>query len=316
MGMSHLNPTFDNELDSFFDLENNLSNAGSPATGKAVPSLLHRPTLSSSGGSYTSSQSSQAFSGPSFQYDAYKQQTGLPVGGLANTFAVNRTSGLQYNSNTGFVMPADTLNVPLTNMDDYDFGRTPTMDFNDMDFDGEESSDLPAMFFPSSNGQDDSPTFTVPFQRMYPGMHTQQAAQAKAQAAEKQQEMVRHQQEQQQRAMVAAGQRPLPSNNGKGKDPVVEESISRLLNQMRQNSVVSADDDDADTPTNQSFHSGRRHKNEEDMDEDEMLLASEEGKKLSSKERRQLRNKVSARAFRSRRKGNSHQSYAIMIHTY
>lgn len=38
------------------------------------------------------------------------------------------------------------------------------------------------------------------------------------------------------------------------------------------------------------------------MDEDERLLASEEGKKLSSKERRQLRNKVSARAFRSRRK--------------
>jgi bZIP-type transcription factor MBZ1 len=43
-------------------------------------------------------------------------------------------------------------------------------------------------------------------------------------------------------------------------------------------------------------------KDEEDMDEDERLLASEEGKKLSSKERRQLRNKVSARAFRSRRK--------------
>jgi hypothetical protein len=38
------------------------------------------------------------------------------------------------------------------------------------------------------------------------------------------------------------------------------------------------------------------------MDEDERLLNSEEGKKLSSKERRQLRNKVSARAFRSRRK--------------
>ncbi|KAK7202913.1 hypothetical protein BZA70DRAFT_86723 [Myxozyma melibiosi] len=37
-------------------------------------------------------------------------------------------------------------------------------------------------------------------------------------------------------------------------------------------------------------------------DEDERLLASEEGKKLSSKERRQLRNKVSARHFRLRRK--------------
>jgi hypothetical protein len=49
-------------------------------------------------------------------------------------------------------------------------------------------------------------------------------------------------------------------------------------------------------------HIARMKKEEEDMDEDERLLASEEGKKLSSKERRQLRNKVSARAFRSRRK--------------
>ncbi|TIA26859.1 hypothetical protein D6C81_00376 [Aureobasidium pullulans] len=49
-------------------------------------------------------------------------------------------------------------------------------------------------------------------------------------------------------------------------------------------------------------HVARMRKEEEDMDEDERLLNSEEGKKLSSKERRQLRNKVSARAFRSRRK--------------
>lgn len=46
----------------------------------------------------------------------------------------------------------------------------------------------------------------------------------------------------------------------------------------------------------------RPKKDEDDMDDDERLLASEEGKKLTSKERRQLRNKVSARAFRSRRK--------------
>jgi len=40
-------------------------------------------------------------------------------------------------------------------------------------------------------------------------------------------------------------------------------------------------------------------------DEDEKILASEEGKKLGPKERRQLRNKVSARNFRVRRKGMS-----------
>jgi hypothetical protein len=40
-------------------------------------------------------------------------------------------------------------------------------------------------------------------------------------------------------------------------------------------------------------------------DEDEKILASEEGKRLNPKERRQLRNKVSARNFRVRRKGKS-----------
>jgi hypothetical protein len=38
-------------------------------------------------------------------------------------------------------------------------------------------------------------------------------------------------------------------------------------------------------------------------DEDEKILQSEEGKRLNPKERRQLRNKVSARNFRVRRKG-------------
>lgn len=46
----------------------------------------------------------------------------------------------------------------------------------------------------------------------------------------------------------------------------------------------------------------RRRKNFDDMDEDERLLASEEAKKLTSRERRQLRNRVSARHFRLRRK--------------
>ncbi|KAK9475110.1 uncharacterized protein V1510DRAFT_410064 [Dipodascopsis tothii] len=51
-----------------------------------------------------------------------------------------------------------------------------------------------------------------------------------------------------------------------------------------------------------SGSSGSSKKQLQDMDDDERLLASEEGKKLSSKERRQLRNKVSARHFRLRRK--------------
>lgn len=318
--MSLLNTGFDSEIDSLFDVDQNtyssLSSTPDLSKGKAVA----RPSLSSpNSGSYMSGQSQQ-FSGPSFQYDSYRQQTGLPVGGLANTFALNQATGLQYNGNHhGFVMPTETLNVPLSNLDEFDFARHSSLDMSEMDYDVDSPSDpLPTMFYPStsSNGkfvnptalvsQDSSPTYTAPVQRMYPGMHTQQAAQIKAQQAQKQQETLRQQQQRQ-----IQGQKPLPAapqqkpQQQQQKDPHVEESISRLLHQMRQNSVASTEDD-ASTPTGDLPHIARMKKEEEDMDEDERLLASEEGKKLSSKERRQLRNKVSARAFRSRRKGTEH----------
>ena len=319
--MSHL--AFDSELDSFLDLDQNpftpLASTPDLSKGKGVA----RPDLSNSSNSSFMSSQPQQFSGPSFQYDNYRQQTGLPVGGLANTFALNQATGMQYTgSHHGFVMPTETLNVPLSNLDDFDFARHPSMDNSEMDFEVDSPSDsIPTMFYPStsSNGrfvnptalvsQDDSPTYTAPVQRMYPGMHTQQAAQLKAQQAQKQQEMLRQQQQRQ-----IQGQRPLPvpsqSKPQQQKDPHVEESISRLLHQMRQNSVASTEDD-ASTPTGDLPHIARMKKEEEDMDEDERLLASEEGKKLSSKERRQLRNKVSARAFRSRRKGTDYR-YSIV----
>ena len=56
--------------------------------------------------------------------------------------------------------------------------------------------------------------------------------------------------------------------------------------------------------TNNDHHSRRIRTEEEDtMNEDERLLASEAGKQLSSKDRRRLRNKISAKAHRSRRRG-------------
>lgn len=314
--MSHLNSTFDPDIDSFldFDQASFTPSSTSPDLSKGKAVAHNRPSQPTSAASYfASTQSQQTFSGPSFNYDNYRQQTGLPVGGLANTFALNQATGMQYTgTHHGFVMPTETLNMPLSTLDDFDFGRHPSVDMSDMDFENESPSDsLPTMFYPSSSssssgqfvdptaliGQEDSPADAAPARRMYPGMHTQQAAQAKAQQAQRQQEMARQQQQRQ-----ISGQKPLPTQSKpQQKDPHVEESISRLLHQMRQNSVTSADDD-ASTPTGNMPNVLRLKKEEEEMDEDERLLASEEGKKLSSKERRQLRNKVSARAFRSRRK--------------
>ena len=309
--MSHLNNTFEPDIDSFLNLDQTEFTPASASPNTQTPSLAHQSSVSSSN-HFGSSSNTQTFSGPSFQYDAYRQQTGLPVGGLANTFAINQASGLQhYDGQGGFVMPNETINLPLSKIEDLDFNRA--FEFNDMDFDDESPSDLPTMFYPTSSSQFISPTNLVssntspatstPVQRIYPGMHSQ-AAQAKAlEAQQKQQEMVRQQQQPRQ----VPGQKPLPKT-APGKDPQVEESISRILSQMRQKSVSSVDDD-GDMPSISSMP--RIKKDEEDMDEDERLLASEEGKKLTSKERRQLRNKVSARAFRSRRKGK--QAVPIVV---
>ncbi len=268
-------------------------------------------------------QSTQQFAGPSHQYEQYKQQAGLPVGALANTFALNQVDQFSYGRGQQFygTMPQSDgyLGMGMNNGDDYlDFGSVPGLGSSidmDLDFNNSPTNDLPLLnssfVDPAAIGGQESTPHSVPAQahqgRVWPGMHQQQAALAKAQAEIQQQQ-------QQQRAL--ATQKPLPSTHsrqtsrsgGSSKpphDPIVEESISRLLNQMRHSSFASSNEDDATTPTGNATlsSSARMRKDEEDMDEDERLLASEEGKKLSSKERRQLRNKVSARAFRSRRKG-------------
>jgi bZIP-type transcription factor MBZ1 len=296
--MPHLNAGFDPDIDKYLDLDQNTANSSSTSPDTRPKSSAHNSAASSLG----NSQSQQTFSGPSFQYESYKQQTGLPVGALANTFALNQATGMQYNEyGNGFIMPMETLNVPLTNLDEFDFAAYPSME---MDLEPDSPTDN--VFYPSAKAgfvdpnaifgrEDASTSSSAPIQRMYPGMHS---AQAKAQQAHKQNGG------DQQPRQLPQGQRPLPQNskNQPAKDPYVEESISRLLSQMRQSSVASVDDEAA-TPTANLPHLARLRKDEDEMDEDERLLASEEGKKLSSKERRQLRNKVSARAFRSRRKG-------------
>ena len=262
------------------------------------------------------------FAPPSHQYEEYSNLNGLPVGALFETYSVNQANQNIYGRQQSYYGNSTTNGLDLNTPDDFGFGIGSGYTYNqtDMDLDfGSTSQNLltPVDGFdadfvdPSAiGGQETTPQ---PPKRAYPGMHQQQAALAKAQAEQKEKEL-----QEQKAKEAAASSRPTGARSGgitsrPTADPIVEEKISQLLSQMRHNSVGSSNEDDASTPIASGSHShgSRMRKDEDDMDEDERLLASEEGKKLSSKERRQLRNKVSARAFRSRRKGKWHPSSAL-----
>lgn len=250
----------------------------------------------------------QPLTGPSHQYDLYKQQTGIVPGALANTLQVN-----QNNAHIGAGYQQFDIDAYFANMDDgFDFNASPsqpTMGGSEVDMEFESpSAEQQSIFFtestvnPNAIGGQEAHGLPSPpgmlnqsnVGRMWPGMH-QQAALAKAQAQQRQQQQIIAQQ-QQQRANHHAKQQQRPKA-AQPTDPIVEQKITQLLNSMR--AKPSAPLSDSNSPL---MNLPRSRKEEDDMDEDERLLASEEGKKLSSKERRQLRNKVSARAFRSRRK--------------
>lgn len=286
------------DLDQYINLDGALT-ASPSSSSKALSAPSPNAIVSSARLQQPPQQ--QTFSGPSHQYEQYKQQTGLPVGALANTFALNQpaVSPYGFSPSYGMIVPSDEyFGLNTVEPDLIDFGTVPEQNYSgdiDMDFSMTNST-----FINPASIQDASPQAQPSHPgRVWPGMHQQQAAQAKAQ------------QQAQQAALAAQRQRSASTSSRQASDvheresdEVVEESISRLLNRMRNSSVVSSNGEDGATPTaSGASHGGRTKKDEDDMDEDERLLASEEGKKLSSKERRQLRNKVSARAFRSRRKG-------------
>jgi type II secretory pathway pseudopilin PulG len=248
---------------------------------------------------------------PSHEYERFKQQTGLPSGSLAGLNAGYNT-GFPMFSSTGLdemaMMGGDSIMDGAWNTGlPMDVGMNMGVDYRQNSFVFNEASD--DYVDPSAITQEE-----VTNVRVWPGMHQQQAAMAKAQAQAQQQraQQLAHQKQQQamqqQQQQQQQQQNRMPSTSSASRktssplsDAHTEEMITRVVAQIRadsQNASASMQND------NQGLlpHIIRAKKDEEDMDEDERLLASEEGKKLSSKERRQLRNKVSARAFRSRRK--------------
>jgi bZIP-type transcription factor MBZ1 len=299
--MSASSQSVDN-IDALLDLSeyDNLSSYQSPSLSPATTSkngftTAQRPVSQST--SPTMPPTSQSLTGPSHQYELYKQQTGIVPGALASTLAVSNSQVSGYNAvNLDYLglSPSDDL---------FDFNTSPSQETMDMEMDFDSPSDN--LYFqtvsPNALTGQTSPSLTspgtIPSQsshvgRLYPGMHSQ-AALAKAQAQQRQQQHIIQQQRQN------AAQAKPRSKSTQATDPIVEQKITQLLNSMRAKPASQLGDNQSQAPL---LNLTRPKKDEDDMDEDERLLASEEGKKLSSKERRQLRNKVSARAFRSRRK--------------
>ena len=312
--MSSPTPTDANDFDRYINFDQTAIPSPTYSPVSSRPKSFIATTSMPSSNSLPIQPSSQPlFAPPSHQYEEYANLNGLPVGALFETYSVNQANQNVYGRQQPHYSSSTSNGFDLNTGDDFGFGNGSGYTYNSTDMDLDFGTAPQNLLTPidgldadyidpsAIGGQETTPQ---PPKRAYPGMHQQQAALAKAQAEQKQKEL-QEQKVKEAAALRPAGARSAGSAGRPPSDPIVEEKISQLLSQMRHNSVGSSNEDDASTPTASGSHSHgcRMKKDEEDMDEDERLLASEEGKKLSSKERRQLRNKVSARAFRSRRKG-------------
>ncbi|KAF2683739.1 hypothetical protein K458DRAFT_339837 [Lentithecium fluviatile CBS 122367] len=293
MPPSFNNQCMDPDADSFFDF----SQLPSP-TPTAVSRQPSASTITSPTTTVLDGDDLQTPAKPSHEYERFKQQTGLPSGSIAG-INPSYSSGYSMYSSTG--LDEMSLMGDSSMMSGWNSG---------IGMDVDMTMSQPAYFYPS-NDATQSDDFVDPSAitqeevqnvRVWPGMHQQQAALAKAQAQAQQQRQQQLQQQRQQQASQQQQKRPHNRNSSASplSEAQTEETIARVVNQIRQQSQNSAMA--AAEQGNLLPHIIRAKKDEDEMDEDERLLASEEGKKLSSKERRQLRNKVSARAFRSRRK--------------
>lgn len=240
-----------------------------------------------------SKEESQTPSKPTFPYDDHKQTTGLPSNSIPG-IGQDVTSYSGPFSNTGLDETSlmDSFDWP----DNFDMGVGDSMDSSLFG-----SNNIPVV---EDYVDPASITQTQEKRRAFPGMHSQQEAIQRQRQMQLQQQLQAQQQRQQ-------PNRPHPTLQQPSDDH--QKVISRIINGFRQDaqsSVGLKTGSDCGAPLH---HIVRSKKEGEEMDEDEKLLASEEGKRLTSKERRQLRNKVSARAFRSRRKGMSSLQQSIRL---
>jgi len=250
------------DIDSFLDLSGGLSESNN-----------NHPSSTGSSTVFPEAPHlalNQTFSAPSHRYELHSQQTGLLP--YSMSFSENST-------------PQRTPNQSSMSLSPDDFGG---MNFSGMDLENDSLfPNMPPFFSESSFGNDFVNPSDVNF-------GSSQEVDIDTLAG------IKSERSKSTSSTSSSGS----SSQGKKKtsaatDPATEERIRQILEDVKRKALSSQPtvDEDSSMP-----HIARMKKDEEDMDEDERLLASEEGKKLSSKERRQLRNKVSARAFRSRRK--------------
>lgn len=298
----------DPDTDTFFDFSQLPS--PTPSSASRQPSNA-ASAITSPANTALDGEDLQTPAKPSHEYERFKQQTGLPSGSISglnqpysSAYPMFSSTGLDEMSMMGDSIMDGGWNTGLSMGSDVNMTMDVPMSQNGYFFPSNDASQSDDFVDPSAITQEE-----VRNVRVWPGMHQQQAAMARAQAQAQQQrqqqlQQQKHAQQHQQQSRMQAGRR---SNSSPLTDAHTEETIARVINQIRQNSQNSAlaSSENGQNVLPQII---RAKKDEEDMDEDERLLASEEGKKLSSKERRQLRNKVSARAFRSRRKGTYHNS--------
>jgi hypothetical protein len=262
----------------------------------------------------------QQMRGPTHNYSEYRQATSIVVDPLALQTTLQATQNTGYN----FYDPIDTS---MVDQDANIFNNTTVPSFND---NLSVSPLLPQLGdSPQANSANNSfasepntPLVQNNNQiRCYPGIHTQQAAryqsmEQRAQQVQEEQRWMQRQQSQEvfsqpsqtarSQMMASPPAQSLPSSqnintstSNAAKDPLRERVINQVLTDLRNAASLppaSVASDDLDRLRKEA------KEEEDDMDPDAKLLNSEEGKKLPAMKRRQLRNKVSARAFRSRRK--------------
>lgn len=255
------------------------------ATTSKTP--FYRPTTMSTPTSLISTN--QLISNPSHQDDLCKQRTGVVPDALLNTVVVGQNSSqitdciicsLDYpafgNSNDRFESNNNTLPQLLGN------SVNMKMEFTSPNSEYTANPN-------SGGGQELSSISSTPVLSRHAGHSKrprlrQQDALRKDQAQQRQgQQDIQQQQAQHQRQAAQNQQR---QQQRAARDPLLEQTITQLLNSMRAKPAT------LEGPGPGNNYEGMNKRKE---------IASEEDRKLSI-ERRRLRNKVSARAFRSRRK--------------